>query len=134
MRRWELWEWFVMKTEPSWMELVLILKRFRRKWVYLWKIQGKICFYNWQIQKEICHLEDGPHPPCWHPDLGRPRLQNCDKWIIVTQSIILCDTSLKCTKTDIKKVVVNRIKSITHITFHLFLYISLKSMRLMIFI
>ena len=36
--------------------------------------------------------------------------------------------------TDIKKLIVIRIKPITHITFHLFLYISLKSMRLMIFI
>ena len=35
--------------------------------------------------------------------------------------------------TDIKKLIVIRIKPNTHITFHLFLYISLKSMRLMIF-
>ena len=36
--------------------------------------------------------------------------------------------------TDIKKLIVIRIKPITYKKFHLFLYISLKSMRLMIFI
>ena len=30
-----------MKTETSWMELVLILKRFKRKWVYFGKYKEK---------------------------------------------------------------------------------------------
>ena len=55
------------------------IKEIQEKMGLLWKIQGIICIYNCQIQQEICHLEDGPHSPCWHADLGPPRFQNCEK-------------------------------------------------------